>query len=304
MLPKRILYVGFACLLLPVRFAMAQEVEPRRWSHLPVGANFASVGYVYSDVDIFVDPALQLEDVRAEMHAAVFSYVRALDVFGKSGRIDFLVPYSMGRWEGLVQGEPASTRRSGFNDPRFRFAVNLLGSPAQRGAAFRQFKVNTIVGAALEITAPLGEYQEDKLINLGGNRWIIRPQIGVVHNWDKWAAEITMSAWFYTDNDDFNGGQTREWDPLFSVQSHLIYTFRPGLWASLSAAYGDGAGSTINGVEARDRIGKFLWAAGLGFPIDRRQGFSIVYMSGETTKDTGDDFGRVIVSYSMMWGGQ
>ena len=300
----QILYVAVACLLLSAEFAVAQELEPRRWSHLPVGANFVGFGYAYTEADIFVDPTLQIENASSEVHTGVFSYLRALDVFGKSGRIDVLAPYSIGRWEGLLEGEPASTRRSGLNDPRIRFAVNLLGSPAQRGAEFNQFEVNTIVGVAMEITAPIGEYQEDKLINLGGNRWIIRPQIGVTHNWDKWAAEITTSAWFYTDNNDFDGDRKREQDPLISIQSHLIYTFRPGLWTSLSAAYGGGARSTIDGVDAGDQIGKVLWAASFGFPINRRQGIKIAYMRGETTKDTGNDFDRLILAYSMMWSGQ
>ena len=181
----RLAGLGLACLLLLAQSATAQELEPRRWTHLPVGVNFAGVGYVYSDLDIYFSPTLEIEDASGDMHTVAFSYTRALDVFGKSGRVDVLLPYSNGRWEGLLEGEPASTRRSGFNDPRVRFAVNLYGSPAQRGAEFQRFKVNTIVGAAVEITAPLGEYQDDKLINLGQNRWRIRPQLGVVHNWDK-----------------------------------------------------------------------------------------------------------------------
>jgi hypothetical protein len=303
MSPTRIRYIALVCLLLSAELAMGQALEPRRWSHLPVGANFMGVGYAYTETDIFLDPTLQIENATGEIHTGGFSYLRALDVFGKSGRIDVLVPYSVGKWQGLLEGQPASTRRSGFNDPRLRFAVNVLGSPAQRGAEFRRFEVNTIVGVAVEVTAPLGEYQEDKLINLGGNRWIIRPQIGVVHNWEKWAAEITTSAWFYTDNDNFSGDQTRDQDPLLSVQGHLIYTFHPGLWASLSAAYGGGAGSKINGVESGDKIGKILWAASFGFPINRRQGIKIAYVHGETTENTGDDYDRLILAYSMMWGG-
>jgi hypothetical protein len=300
---RRILFIAFACVLFPAGLAMAQSLEPRRWSHLPVGANFAGVGYAYSDVDISLDPALELEDVRGDIHTTVISYTRVLDVFGKSGRINFSVPYSLGRWDGLLQGEPASTRRHGFNDPRIRFAVNLLGSPAQRGAAFTQRYANTIVGVALDITAPLGEYQEGRLINLGTNRWTIRPQIGVVHSWDKWAAELTTSAWIFTDNDDFGGDQTREQDPLVSIQSHLIYTFRPGLWASLSAAYGGGAQSTIDGVQANDKTGNFLVSAAIGIPINRRQGFKLAYIHGETNKNTGSDYDSVLLVYSIMWGG-
>ncbi len=304
MLSMRVLSIGVVCLLISVQLAVAQQLEPRRWTHLPVGVNFAGVGYVYTESDIFFDPALKIENAASEVHTGIFSYLRALDVFGKSGRIDVTIPYSTGRWAGLLEGQPASTRRRGFNDPRMRFAVNVLGSPAQRGAEFRQFEVNTIVGVAMEISAPLGEYQKENLINLGGNRWIFRPQIGVVHNWAKWAAEITGSAWFYTENDEFAGDKTREQDPLLAVQSHLIYTFRPGLWASLSAAYGGGAGSKIDAVQVDDHIGKALWAASFGFPIGRRQGIKIAYMHGQTTEDTGDDYDRIILAYSTMWGGQ
>jgi hypothetical protein len=294
---------GLICCFCVLQIAAAQELEPRRWSHLPVGANFAGVGYVYTDSDIFFNPTMDIEDATGDLHTAVFSYVRALDVFGKSGRIDVLVPYTNGRWEGLLEGEPASTRRSGFNDPRIRFAVNLLGSPAQRGEEFRQYKVNTIVGAAIEITAPLGEYQDDKLINLGQNRWRIRPQLGVLHNWDKWAAEVTSSVFLYTDNDDFSGDSKLEQDPIYALQGHLIYTFRPGLWVSWSAAYGAGGQATIDGEKAGERVGKYLWAASFGYPIDRRQGFKFTFLRGETTKDTGDDFNRLLVAYSVMWGG-
>jgi hypothetical protein len=289
--------------LLAAQSVCAQELEPRRWTHLPVGVNFMGFGYAYTDADIAFDPSLQIEDARGDIHTAVFSYVRTLDVFGKSGRIDVLLPYSNGRWEGLLEGSPASTRRSGFNDPKIRFAVNLLGSPVQSAAQFSQFKVNTIVGAGVEVTVPVGEYQSDKLINLGGNRWIVRPQLGVVHNWDKWAAEVTGSVWFFSDNDEFSVDNTREQDELFAVQTHLIYTFRPGLWASLSGAFGSGAQSSINGVEKGDDIGKFLYAASFGFPLNRKQGVKLSLMGGSTTRDTGDDFRRILVAYSMMWGG-
>jgi hypothetical protein len=284
--------------------AAAQELEPRRWSHLPVGANFAGLGYAYTDADILFDPALEIEDATAEIHTLVFNYVRVLDVFGKTGRVELLARHSNGRWEGLLEGEPASTERNGFRDPRLRFAVNLLGSPAQRGEEFRQFKVATIVGAALDVTAPLGEYRDERLINLGTNRWSFRPQLGVVHNRGKWAGEVTTSAFFYTDNDDFRGEATREQDPLYAIQAHLIYTYRPGWWASISGAYGTGARSTINGTQANDKTQKSLVAASFGFSINASQGFKLAYVRGDTHSDTGDDFDQFVFAYSMMWGGR
>ena len=60
-------------------------------------------------------------------------------------------------------------------DPRVRLSVNFLGSPPLRGSEFQEYKashpVDTVAGAALALTLPLGEYQDDKLLNLGANRF-------------------------------------------------------------------------------------------------------------------------------------
>ena len=218
------------------QMTMAQELEPRRWSHLPVGANFGSAGYAFTEGNIFLDPALLVENAQAKIHSTGFSYLRVFDVGGKSGRIDVVAPYSSGRWEGDVDGEPATARRRGFGDPHVRFAVNLMGSPAQSVEQFAQFNAKTIVGIALDVTLPLGEYTNERLINLGSNRWALRPELGVVHTVNKWTYELTASAWLFGDNNDYFRGTKLKQDPLYALQTHLIYTFRPGLWASLSAA--------------------------------------------------------------------
>jgi hypothetical protein len=289
--------------LLGSTLSYAQELEPRRWSHLPVGANFMGVGGVYTDGSIKDMPSLQLRNVDSEVYTGALSYVRVLDVFGKSGRIDVLLPYSAVRWDGLLRDEPAAARKRGFNDPRIRFAVNVLGSPAQRGKDFVRNYSDTIVGAAVEVTVPVGQYTEDRLLNVGGNRWVIKPQLGVVRNWGKWAGEVTASAWLYGDNDEFYLGSKLEQDPVYGLQSHLIYTLRPGLWVSLSGAYGAGGSTRVDGDRSDDRLKKTLWAFSFGFPIDRRQGFKLAYVRGDTHQDTGSDSNQYLFAYSMMWGG-
>ena len=281
---------------------MAQDLEPRRWTHLPVGANFAGIGYAYTDGNIFLDPSLLIEDAQAQLHSAGLAYIRVLDVLGKTGRIEVLAPYSIGRWEGSLNGEFASVRRNGFGDPRARFAVNLLGPPAQRSSEFSAFNGATIVGAALDVSAPWGEYRSDRLVNLGTNRWVLRPQLGVVHSINKWTVELTGSAWFFDDNSDYFGGVPQKQDPLYALETHLIYTFRPGLWASLSLGYGDGAASTIDGVDRNDRQSNFLWAISVGLPIDRQHGLKLAFMRGATNQDTGVDYDRLILAYVYMWG--
>ena len=76
---------------------------------------------------------------------------------------------------------------------------------------------------------------EDKLINLGTNRYTFRPQVGVIHKRGKWTAEITSVVELYTDNDEFFNGSELKNKELYFVHGHLIHDFRPGVWASVSA---------------------------------------------------------------------
>ena len=76
----------------------------------------------------------------------------------------------------MLNGVPASTDRDGWAASVRRFAVNLFGAPPLAGQEFLDYRKNvatceTIVGAGLVIQLPTGEYLEDKLINLGSNRY-------------------------------------------------------------------------------------------------------------------------------------
>ena len=49
-------------------FCHGQELQPRRWSHLPMNVNFAGGGYVHTIGEVLFDPVLQIENVDMEMH--------------------------------------------------------------------------------------------------------------------------------------------------------------------------------------------------------------------------------------------
>ena len=286
--------------------AEAQEIEPRRWTHTPNGANFFGFGYGHSDGNVFFDQSLQIEDANSEVHGFGMGFIHSFGLFGKSSRFEMKVPYGYGRWQGLLEGEPASTSRSGFADPEIRFAMNLYGAPSMDPREFAQFratqKSSTIVGAALKVTLPMGEYDRNRLINLGSNRWVFKPQLGVVHQRGKWTGEITGSVWLFGENDRYQGSNTLKQDPFYTIQGHLIYTARPGLWASLSGGYGTGGSPEVNGVDTGNRQGNFLWAASFGFAFNRYHGVKIAFLNGRTVEDTGVDYNQVQVGYSFMWG--
>jgi hypothetical protein len=155
---------------------LAQDLEPRRWSQMPAGLNFFGVGVGHIEGDIFFDPVLLIEEASFDLEAIGLAYVRSFGLAGKSARVDVFLPYKVGRWEGTVDSEFVKFRRRGPGDPRVRLSMLLYGGPAQTPAEFASSndqRSNTVVGAAVAISVPLGKYSEERLINLGSNRWII-----------------------------------------------------------------------------------------------------------------------------------
>ena len=100
---RGIVVLGFALATVGVR---AQDLEPRAYVNTPVGLNFLIAGYAYSQGGLSTDPALPIEDAHLKIHGAVFAYARSLDVWGKAGKFDVIVPYAQLSGSALVAGEP------------------------------------------------------------------------------------------------------------------------------------------------------------------------------------------------------
>lgn len=285
---------------------VAQDLEPRRWGHLPIGTNFAASAYAYTTGDILFDPVLEIEDAQLSLHTGAFQYIRAFELLERTMRFDFTQGYQQGTWSGLLRGQAASVTRTGLSDTILRLSANLIGAPPLKGEEFVNYRKSvaaseTIVGAAVALQLPTGHYLEDKLLNLGSNRFTIRPQLGMVHIRGPWSMELTGSAWIYSDNDEFFNGNELEQEPLFTVQSHLVYNFRPGLWVSTGIAYATGAQSTINGVEKDDERGNLAWGVSAGYPFAPNFGMKIGYIGLRTQKDVGADLDTLTIGFSYLW---
>ena len=297
------------CLFLQLLFfawpCLADELEPKRWSHLPIDTNFIGTGYAYTEANIALDPVLKIEDGQMEMHTWAAKYIRTFALFEKTARIDFLQAYQKGRWSGLLDGVPKTINRSGWSDTLIRFAINLYGAPPLQSKEYAAYRaktaVETIVGAGLSVQLPTGAYMDDKLINLGTNRFTFRPQFGVVHTRGKWSTETTGVVEISSDNNEFFNGNKLKQDPLYIIHGHLIYTFRPGVWAGASAGYDYGGRSTLNGTRKDDRKQNLLWALSFGAPITRQLGVKVAYVGTRTQENTGIESDTITIGISAFW---
>ena len=292
---------GFLLLLLAAP-ARGQDLEPRRWTHLPNDLHVVGVGIGATQGDVLFDPVLQIEDAEMELATLGLGYVHSFDFHGKSARLDVSLPYSTGRWSGLLEGQPASTRRRGFLDPRVRLSVLLYGGEAMDAKTFAETeRSDTVIGAALSFNIPLGDYRGDRLINLSQNRWVIRPQAGITHQRGKWTFELTGSVFFYDSNDDFFGESVLENDPLWAAQVHAIYSFRPGVWAAIGFAHGTGADATVDGEAKDSQVENQLLSISAGFPLPGRQSLKFSWLNSETQIRQGSKLDTLAVAWSFFY---
>jgi hypothetical protein len=269
----------------------SQDIEPKRWTSMPLGINVAGVGYGHVFGNIEFDPLLQVENATVVVNSVALQYVRPFRIGKKQARIDVLIPYTFARWEGLLNGEPEEINRNGLADPRLRLSINFIGpkamTPKEMQEYMKENPVYTTVGASIAITFPFGQYYDDKLLNIGANTFVFRPQVGMVHNWNSWSYELTGSVYIYTNNNDFYIDQTRKQDPLFAMQTHLTKHFKNKIWTALSFGYGLGGHSIVNRQAKDDERGNFLGGLSAGMPIFKKQSIKLAYGTTLTLKDVG-----------------
>jgi hypothetical protein len=297
------LAVAFLLVALLESPAVSQELEPRSLVNAPVGMNFLVVSAGYLSGNLLLEPSLPIEDGKAKLGTLGLGYFRSIDFFGMAGRVGLVVPSATGSWEANFAGNDTSTTRTGFGDPILKLYVNFIGSPALTMGEFRSYRQSTVVGASLGVTAPLGQYFPERLINLGTNRWSFAPRLGASKFLGRWLIEGYASAAFYTTNDDFYGGQTLQQDPFYDVQAHAVYGIRGAdLWAAGSVGYGWGGRSTIDGVP-KSRIENVRISGVLRLPLARGHGLKLVYVNGLKTA-LGSDFDTFQLAYQYTWGGK
>lgn len=269
----------------------AQDLEIRRWNHLPADQNFLSLNYGHTDGEIAVDPGFRIENATVQMDAWLLGYIRTFDLLDRAGRLEIRQGWQSGIWSGLLNGNQTSVSRDGLNDTVVRFSVDLIGAPPLKGDEFRKYRAaantETIIGAALGIQLPTGQYFGDKLINLGTNRLTFRPQLGMHQQYYNWSFELTGAASIFTENTSFFNGDRLQQDPIYSVDGSVEYSFTSGIWASADVGIGVGGLSTVNGVEKDDRRGNIGWSVSVGFPITQGLGVKSTYLGTDHWADVG-----------------
>jgi hypothetical protein len=287
-------------LIIPLN-GVSQELEPRALTNLPKELNFVGLAYAYASGNTLLDPSLPLEDFDGQINTLILAYVRAIDFFGKSGKVDVILPFAGGDFTGIFQNTSFEDSYTGFGDLRIRASVNLTGAPSISAKEFADFEPKTISGLSLQVIIPTGKYNKEQLPNLGTNRWVVKAIYGLSHSWDNWILEGYTGAWFFSDNNEFLGDNVLSQKSLWVAKANIIRSFRKkGMWLAFSSGYGYGADTSINNIKRDATISQLRLGITYSLPINPSHSLKFTVASGIRFQQ-GSDFDVFGVSYVYSW---
>ncbi len=191
----------------------------------------------------------------------------------------------------ITTGAAFSQSSSGFSDPNMQLVVNLFGTPPLKSTVdLLNYEPKVSLDVAVMLAFPIGEFESDKLVNIGLNRWYGRVafpfkwHFGVFASGYMSSFELIPAVWLFAENDDFLG-QKLENDPLWSLEAHLPHDFTNSFFGSLDLLYQNGFQSTINGSD----VGGNLEIGNLGFALNYSVTDNVTTRAGFSSNVFGDE---------------
>lgn len=173
---------------------------------------------MFIDGNQALDPGVSSRNIDLEVDIGVFQYTHSFSIFDNACGAFLIAPF--GSTEGTFNFSNFSRtgESSGLGDIQFGSVIGLYGSPALEVADYITYDPGFSLGLLGKLTAPTGEYDEDKVINLGANRWGL--QVGVPMGYylgdslldpDLTTFELLPSVFFFGDNSDpFRADETSQ----------------------------------------------------------------------------------------------
>ncbi|WP_299569324.1 transporter [uncultured Shewanella sp.] len=269
--------------------AISQDLEPRSYTNIPIDMHFMAAGYLHSEGALSPSPSVPLKDAELNLDAAVLAYAHSFALAGSSAKFDMSMARICMQGSANYQGEIVETDRCGYGDPNVRLTWNFYGAPALERKDFAKYQEGLVMGASLQLSIPLGTYDENKLINAGANQWVFRPGFGMSYTVGDWQYSAMTSIRFYSDNDKFYNQTFLEKQAQYTFQGHIIYSIARGQWLSLSGNYFIGGETSKNGIDADDEQDNSRFGLTYSLAFNQHHSMKLYASTGVITR-IGNDF--------------
>lgn len=283
--------------------AAAQDLDPRAYVRAPLQTTVVISGFSFSTGGVVADPSAPVQNIDADVSTLSLGVARVFNVFGKTGQALVALPYAWADVTGDVGDQAERARRSGLADMRMRLSVLLAGAPAKTLAELLKDPTRRpVIGASLTVSAPTGQYQPERLVNLGTNRWAFKPEIALSYPLGpRWLVDAYASVWFFTTNESyFPGTSVRRQKRVGALQAHVSYSFSPAAWVAFDSTWYRGGDVEVDGLVTGRRQSSSRFGGTAVFPVGRRHSIKVAYSTGAIVR-FGSDFDALSVAWQTGW---
>lgn len=274
----------------------------RDWQNTPTDLNMVFGYYNRVDTNTPIDTTLPINGLSLNADLYLFRYARSFGIDGRNSAIQFIQPYAdVSASFDNAQFFSGTKRNGGMGDTQIVFAHNIFGGPALTAEEFASWKPETFLTGALWMTMPTGDYDKDRIINIGSNRWVFKPELGFGPPIGPTWLEINTYVSLFGDNKDYHGDSKLEQKPLYAIEGHYSYTINRALWVSLDATYNRGGESRIDGDWQDNKQENGLLGASLGFMLSPQFGGLIAYNDTVSERTGSPDVNTWTFRLQYVW---
>ncbi len=237
---KKILIVLALIVMFFSPVAVFAENDPRDAICAPDGTSLFLVYYRhYSGDEVYANGNKVSDNTDYAFDMGIFRYAHFVGLGDWTWSYDVLQP--------VGDMDFGTTNTNGLGDTTLATHINTP-------YLFQTDGMKYMMSAGFIMSAPTGEYESSKAVNLGANRWTYKAEFTpVVVQAGKFTLEFTGDVKFFTDNDEFGAAYANlETDPLFCVQTHVSYSLTDSFWVGLSHYYYTGGENEVSGVSQND----------------------------------------------------
>jgi hypothetical protein len=279
-----------------------QFTDARTYANTPVNVNQLELDYAHATADDSIDTSLVIGGAHLEVNEATVAYTRTFGIMGQSAWIKADVPFAY--VSGSVPGSGVSRSVAGAGDASLQLTTLLLGGPALSVADFEKHEPTTSVGVSLTVSGPSGQYDPDRVLNLGSDRWSFKPELGISHPFgrdQKWVVDGYLYSYFFTDNTEYHGQEILRQEPLPGFETHISYNITPYLWASVDANYSFRGTTFIDGVDQNNAQKNLTVGTETYWTIDPRNSLAFVFAKS-VIHENAPISTEVVLKYLYTWG--
>jgi hypothetical protein len=297
---SRLVTLGVTTLALTPMLIFADNA--RDWQNLPTDLNMVFGYYNRIDTNTPIDTSLPIDGLSLNANLYIARYARSFAVDGRNSAIQILQPYAdISASFDNARFFDGTKHNGGMADTQVVLVHNLFGGPALTKEEFANWTPETFMTGALWITAPTGDYDKNRVINIGSNRWAFKPEIAFGTPIGPTWLEINSYVSLYGDNDNYQGSEKLEQKPLYAVEGHFSYTFNRALWASLDATYNRGGETKIDGDWQDNKQENALLGASVGFMLSPQFGGLIAYSDTVSERTGSPDVNTWTLRLQYAW---